>query len=78
MEIAPESEPTRGPVRITERIEIIDILCGWAIFGILLANMRPYGLATFGGGFAWNLQYWDAPVDYAALAVTRLLVQSKF
>ncbi|MBI2957192.1 MAG: DUF418 domain-containing protein [Acidobacteria bacterium] len=31
--------PSIGPVAPSERIEVIDILRGWAIFGILLVNM---------------------------------------
>lgn len=38
------AEPTTGPVQPRQRIQTIDILCGFAIFGILLVNMEFYQL----------------------------------
>jgi uncharacterized membrane protein YeiB len=35
-----QREPGFGPVRLSERIEILDVLRGWALFGVFLCNMR--------------------------------------
>ena len=32
-----------GPVTVGERIEILDILRGFAMFGVLYANMHNFG-----------------------------------
>ena len=61
-----------APVRPHERIEVIDILRGLAVFGILLVNMRSYG------GFGHLRQLWT-PADRAvALWLVDLLADDKF
>lgn len=39
----PDAHTQLGPVAPTERIEIIDILRGFALFGVLLVNMHNFG-----------------------------------
>ena len=39
-----EAPPALGPVLGKERIEVIDILRGVAIFGILLVNMSAFSM----------------------------------
>ena len=67
-------QPVIGPVRPKERIEVIDILRGWAILGILLVNMLYYGSPSL----VWVRQAWGAPADQAAVVLIGLLAVSKF
>ena len=39
----PDARTQLGPVAPTERIEIVDILRGFALFGVLLVNMHNFG-----------------------------------
>jgi uncharacterized protein len=61
-----------GPVQARERIEFVDILRGFAILGILVANMAGYA------GFATGHEAWTDPLDRAILILTRFLVEAKF
>lgn len=47
-----------GPVSPAERIQVIDILRGFALFGVLLINMRNFDLPG---------QEWTGMVDQVAL-----------
>jgi uncharacterized protein len=69
---APDEPPAPGgkdltPVSALERIELIDILRGFALFGVLIANMKGYSLpmnAYFGFGGDWpSLTPIDRGVD---------------
>jgi len=65
--------PSRiGPVQAQERIEFVDILRGFAILGILVANMAGFA------GFSNDPQAWTDPLDRAILILTRFLVEAKF
>jgi uncharacterized protein len=63
------------PVSASERIEIVDVLRGWALFGILWVNIEF---------FAWPLNYifqphdWGNLGDHLAENVMKLLAQGKF
>jgi uncharacterized protein len=63
------------PVSTSERIEVVDVLRGWALFGILWVNMEF---------FAWPLNYifvphdWGNPADQIAENVMKVLAQGKF
>lgn len=61
--------PRIGPVPPTERIQVIDILRGYALFGVLLINMRNFDLPG---------QKWTGAVDQVALWLTIALGDSKF
>lgn len=61
------------PTASTERIQIIDILRGWAIFGILVVNM----LLDF-SGYAAAPEAWTGTLDQAVVMLTRTLFRLKF
>lgn len=58
-----------GPVVETERIRVIDILRGFALFGVLLINMRDFDLPG---------QTWTGLADRVALWPVLVLGDSKF
>ncbi len=64
----PGTEPL-GPVAETERIRVIDILRGFALFGVLLINI---------GGFELPGQTWTGLADRVALWPILVLGDSKF
>ncbi len=64
-------EARSEPVRRQERIEVVDILRGFAIFGILLVNM--YGFA----GMDLNTQNYSG-LDRVVVILILLLAQAKF
>jgi len=64
------------PVKASERIQIIDVLRGFALFGILIVNMEMFSLPA---------QLYVLPVsaempqiDIAAKGLVRLLAEGKF
>ena len=61
--------PRLGPVPAEQRIDIIDILRGFALFGVLLINMRNFDLPG---------QEWTGTVDQVALWLTIAFGDSKF
>lgn len=64
------------PVSLGERIEMLDVLRGAALFGIIAANMRGFNgpLAAY---FDHSLM-WTDPVSRAAQAFVDLFIQGKF
>ncbi|MEM7480078.1 MAG: DUF418 domain-containing protein [Acidobacteriota bacterium] len=64
------------PVATGERIEILDILRGFAILGILMVNMDLFFLpfATEFTGSSW----WGAPIDVLASDFIHFVAQGKF
>src|SRR6185369_15232321 len=73
---AETAKPSMTPVSSGERIDIIDILRGMALFGILTANMR---------GFAAPLEIYGnvnrlftENIDWIAQAVVNAAFQGKF
>jgi uncharacterized protein len=64
--------PRVVPVRASERIEFVDILRGFAVFGILVANMAGFS------GQSRDLQAWPGTIDRVVLVLIRLLVEAKF
>ena len=69
---APSVSQATTPVRPTQRIVFIDILRGFAVFGILVANMAAFS------GRAGDLSAWGEPLDRAIVLLTRFLIQAKF
>jgi len=62
-----------GPVAPAERIEVIDILRGWAIFGILLVNLSH--------DLPWDYlleKQWPDTANRIALETVRFLASGKF
>ena len=66
----PESE--FGPVRIGERIQILDVLRGWALFGVFLCNMRWFS------GYGNDRELWTNAVDKLAILVVDYAADDKF
>jgi uncharacterized protein len=68
------AQPTTAP----ERIEVIDVLRGFTIFGILLVNMPLYGWPSWGPMRAIRAQQAWGPVDDAASWFLWLFAEDKF
>ncbi len=60
------------PVQSKERIQVVDVLRGFAILGILLFNMRSFA------GQSMRINDWFEPLDRAIVASIDFLVQAKF
>lgn len=71
-------EPVAGPVRRGERIELLDALRGFAIFGILLANVLVFSGSFLAGmaGDTTALPY--STFDQVTQFLVHLLVHGKF
>ena len=65
-----------GPITAAERIEVIDILRGLALFGIIAANMRGF----FGPEPAYMdwLSLWTGKADRVAQGFIEVFIQGKF
>jgi uncharacterized protein len=65
-----------APVGEGERVELLDILRGVAIFGILLVNLQMF----FSPIYLWfsTADWWTAPVDKAAERLVLFVAQGKF
>ncbi|MCP3979309.1 MAG: DUF418 domain-containing protein [bacterium] len=71
----PAPAPLR-PVTSGDRVELLDVLRGFAIFGILLVNMRMFFAPLYLdlSGTHW----WPGPIDRAVHGAIVLLAQGKF
>lgn len=66
------------PVRATERIEILDVLRGLAVFGIFLINF-PLFVGPSAAFFGWESRIlWAQPTERAALLFLHIFAQGKF
>ncbi|MCB8943642.1 MAG: M20/M25/M40 family metallo-hydrolase [Ardenticatenaceae bacterium] len=63
---------TITPTKASERVEFVDILRGFALFGVLVANMAAYS------GRSTNPANWNEWLDIALVNATRFLVEAKF
>src|SRR5262249_32230083 len=75
---AAESTNVMRPVAAGERIEIIDILRGFTIFGILLVNMPLYSWPNWGPLRAMRAQLPGGPADQVAGCFIWLFAEDKF
>ena len=68
------SEPTNviRPTTPAERIQVIDILRGWAIFGILVVNMLHVS------GYALFRESWTGSIDEAVAWSIQFFFRIKF
>ncbi len=62
-----------GPTRPKERIDVIDILRGWAIFGILVVNMM-----VFAADYLPKAELWPGLGDRTAVYLIRFFGATKF
>jgi len=69
--VSPDRPQRAEPVRADERVEFVDILRGFAVFGILVANM--YGFA----GLSRDPGDWSG-IDRVIVLLTRFLIEAKF
>src|SRR5690242_7662219 len=76
-EVAPVSRPME-PVSASERIDVIDILRGMALFGILTANMRGFTAPDqVYGGYGIN-RLFPANYEWISQAIENTVFQGKF
>src|SRR5260370_11078154 len=74
----PNSTSAMHPIVARERIDVIDILRGFTIFGILLVNMPLYGWPNWGPMRAIRAQLPGGPLDEAASWFLWLFAEDKF
>ena len=60
------------PVQTGERIQVVDVLRGFAILGILLMNMRSFS------GQSWAASSWVEPLDRTIVNLIDFFAQAKF
>jgi uncharacterized protein len=65
-----------GPIPPAERLQVVDVLRGVAIFGILLVNMELFGTPIYLAGQAFRL--WPGWADRAADWLIRFAAEGKF
>ena len=58
----------QAPIDPRRRIEVVDMVRGFALFGVLLVNMFNFG----SGGFFWN-----EPIDSLAWSVKQFFFETK-
>ncbi len=68
----PENSTQTRPVTPGERLVFVDVLRGFAVLGILVANMYAYS------GASYTPTTWGEPLDKFIVAATRFLVEAKF
>lgn len=75
-DVAPQLDCTPQPVAAGERLAVIDILRGFAIFGILLENMLFFA----GPIYQWQMvpPLWNDPADRIVVLIIRWLEEGKF
>ena len=74
----PDSTSEIHPIAAPDRMDVIDILRGFTIFGILLVNMPLYGWPNWGPLRAMRTQLPGGPVDEAASWFLWLFAEDKF
>lgn len=70
------SATAAGPTPVAERIEVLDILRGFAIFGILLVNMTYYNSPVY--LIVTDLKLWSGTADQVTQWLIRFLAEGKF
>lgn len=74
--IAAGSAPMAGPAVLGRRIDELDALRGFALFGILVVNIQAFASAYYGSGIADP--HFTAPLDQAARWMIAWLFETKF
>ncbi|MGB6001027.1 MAG: DUF418 domain-containing protein, partial [Thermoanaerobaculia bacterium] len=62
------SREITGPVAPASRIVEVDMVRGFALFGVLLVNMYGFGADSIA---------WNSPIDQLAFAIMRVFFESK-
>ncbi|HEX2184561.1 MAG TPA: DUF418 domain-containing protein, partial [Chloroflexota bacterium] len=65
-----------APVQRAERIDVIDVIRGFALFGILLVNMGAFSEPIY--QIMIDAERWPSPVDQAVEWLIRFLAEGKF
>lgn len=65
-----------APTSETERIEVIDIIRGFAVLGILLVNMAWFNSPVY--LYVMDVQWWTGTADRIATWFIRFLAEGKF
>jgi uncharacterized protein len=68
--LVPRRDP--APTRRQERVVVVDVLRGFAVFGILVANMASFS------GLPPGYHAWTQPIDQTIYLLTRFFVEAKF
>ena len=71
------SEPAATPVTASERLELLDVLRGVALFGIFVVNLPLIGLPfseAMGEPSVWE----ESSADTWTAALVRMLAENKF
>lgn len=71
-----QTHPTLGPTVGTDRVEIVDILRGFALLGIVIVNMGLIGVPVY--GLAVDMADWPGPLNQAAEGFIRVFAEGKF
>jgi uncharacterized protein len=71
-----DSNPAIGPIEEQGRIQIVDVLRGFAIFGILVVNMGAFGAPVY--QYVTDVELFRGAADRAAQWMIRFLAQGKF
>jgi uncharacterized protein len=73
----PHNFPNAEPIQVQERIEVLDVIRGFALLGILMANMALFGSPSHYQEALGNqlvTGFWDA----ASTSFVHFLIQGKF
>lgn len=65
-----------APVAVTERIETLDVLRGFALLGILTVNIVAFSWPY--EYMLWQSEYWDSRADAVVDWLVRFLAEGKF
>jgi uncharacterized protein len=76
VETTPATEDISAPTSPSERVEVVDVIRGVALFGILAANIR--GFAGPGIVYSRPAVYWPLLHDRVAQAFIDTFIQGKF
>lgn len=69
-------EQQNGPVMVNQRLEWIDALRGFAIFGIFMVNLPAFNAPFF--LYGGEKDYWTSPADHVTQALIDIFFQASF
>jgi uncharacterized protein len=65
-----------APVSTSQRIDALDILRGFALFGVAIVNIAPASTPVY--ALDANMDLWTNPLDQLAMAAIRFFAEGKF